>query len=379
MEAGRPAQGRRGQRFPRSRRSGFAMMLVMFLIVIAGVLGFGYIYGASIRAISAQNMLHSAQARSAAESGVQYGLYLLQNDSTQVLASSKASPQGPFYADPNSTDSYLFYAEPNAGVGNTYTLDGVGTSGGISVTASMTVQTANNYYTVLSGLHPMCYWRLGEKSGTTANDEMNNHDGTYCSVVVLNQQSALPASGNPSASFNGSSSYVNTGKWDISGSAMTIVAWIYPVSASMDDDKIVCKTDPSDQSVYWSLATAVSGGNCRLRFKLRTGGITDTLVSTLGASIPVNQWSLVGAVYNGSNMILYLNGVNVGQMGQTGSITTKSTVSVYVGADPGNVGNNPWNGLLDEVAVFNRALQASDMVNLYNARLAKITPIAWND
>src|SRR2546430_5690664 len=50
---------------------------------------------------------------------------------------------------------------------------------------------------------PSAYWRLGETSGTTANDERSANPGSYFNGVLLNQPGALTSEANPSASFDG--------------------------------------------------------------------------------------------------------------------------------------------------------------------------------
>ena len=103
----------------------------------------------------------------------------------------------------------------------------------------------------------------------------------------------------------------------------------------------------------------ISLSGSRLRFRLKTGSST----STLGASpnLPTNQWVHIAAVYDGSKMRIYQNGVQVGSMNKTGNIT-QSNYNVLVGANPNNY--SVWNGKIDEVVIYQRALSATEVASL---------------
>src|SRR5204862_2303560 len=57
-----------------------------------------------------------------------------------------------------------------------------------------------------SGL--VSYWHLGEPAGTVAFDGLGTNNGTYTNGVTLGAAGALTASGDTSASFDGTSNYV---------------------------------------------------------------------------------------------------------------------------------------------------------------------------
>ena len=77
------------------------------------------------------------------------------------------------------------------------------------------------------------------------------------------------------------------------------------------------------------------------------------LASTGTTANPVNAWTHVALTYDGATLRLYVNGVQVASQPQAGSIETPST-PLRIG------GNVPYGqffqGLIDEVRVYNRAL-----------------------
>lgn len=82
----------------------------------------------------------------------------------------------------------------------------------------------------------------------------------------------------------------------------------------------------------------VSLDNGRLRFRLKTNGVTSTLYAN--TQVPLGN-STGRAVYDGSEMRLYLNGQLDGVLTKTGQIT-QNNWPVAVGAQPD--GSNPFQG-----------------------------------
>ena len=82
---------------------------------------------------------------------------------------------------------------------------------------------------------------------------------------------------------------------------------------------------------------------------------------------PVNVWTHVALTYDGATLRLYVNGVQVASQAQAGSIQTPST-PLRIG------GNVPYGeyfqGLIDEVRVYNRALSAAEIQSDMTSPLA---------
>ena len=124
-------------RNPQSRRRGFALLLVMMLVMVAAILGITYMSTASVKAASSDNLVQASRAKYLAESAVQHGMYMLQKDSTQFTNTSAAHPLGPYYAD-DSQNTYVFWAQKAADTG-VWTVSGRGTCGALAQTSSATV------------------------------------------------------------------------------------------------------------------------------------------------------------------------------------------------------------------------------------------------
>ncbi len=88
-----------------------------------------------------------------------------------------------------------------------------------------------------------------------------------------------------------------------------------------------------------------------------TLGGTTSWVGGPSAS-PVGSWTHVAVTYNGSQLVLYVNGVQVASKAASGAIQASSS-PLWIG------GNQPYgeyfSGLIDDVRVYNRALSQAEI------------------
>ena len=199
-----------------------------------------------------------------------------------------------------------------------------------SATDGITTSTA----TLVASHLPLAWWKLNESAGASVAAEVNGlYPGAY--VGTTNGVSGLPLSAsNTAAYFGGTSDHIDCGSIDVSGSAMTILAWFKADSFDTSDGRIISKaTGTGNSDHYWMLSTVNKDGAICLRFRLRTNGSTLNLHGT-GGTLSTGNWVLAAAVYDGSQMLLYQNGVLVGATSKSGSIDSNSGVPVFIGDNP---------------------------------------------
>jgi len=150
-------------------------------------------------------------------------------------------------------------------------------------------------------------------------------------------------------------------------SPFSISAWINMTDATKF--RIVNKRNSSKSEYHFT-----TGGSDTLSFNIfdfSTGGFISRKYNTALTSYE-GQWIHVSATYDGSSsasgMKLYLNGTRVDD--------TTSTGGTYVAMEntnaPFNIGKQITdfaNGLIDEVAIFNTELSASDVTTIYNSAI----------
>jgi hypothetical protein len=235
------------------------------------------------------------------------------------------------------------------------------------------------------------YWRLDETSGTTATDSKNGNHGTVYSGASwvpgkINNGLRFVGSGSNNyvdlGQFNIVSNYIDLGNFDVASSGLTIAAWIKADSFTVNDGRIISKaTSQATADHYWMLSTrgVGSGGSSpyRMRFRVKTSGTTTTLVDgnpTGGGggtdaipgtfvNLATDTWYFVVATYDGTNMRIYVDGTEVARRSKSGTIDANPAVSVWMGDNPGP-NRKQFDGIIDEVSIFNRALTSTEINNL---------------
>jgi hypothetical protein len=156
--------------------------------------------------------------------------------------------------------------------------------------------------------------------------------------------------------FDGTSDYIYLGTpaslFPTSG--ITLSAWINPDQTAIST-QIISNDDAATISNQMRTQGA-AGLRC---------SISNT-TSTFGSTIPSGEWTHVGCVYDGANIINYINGVSVGSTPLTGSISyPNSNTEPWRIGRRGDAAPGYFNGRIDEVRIYDRALTASEMKQLY--------------
>jgi len=166
--------------------------------------------------------------------------------------------------------------------------------------------------------------------------------------------------------FDGTGDYVDCGvNTDLNPtSALTVCAWVnlnaLPVDASTRMYPVSNDLDASNTG--YGLFVDFEP----VRFVFRVNDLTtDVVVGTFEPQI--NTWYFLVGVYNGSTLKLYANGVEDASEDATGSITYVNTYSFCFGRRIKD-GSFPYNGKLKDVMVFNRALSATEISDMYHGR-----------
>jgi hypothetical protein len=157
-------------------------------------------------------------------------------------------------------------------------------------------------------------------------------------------------------------------------SAITIEAWINPRSvnsqvAGSPMGAILTRwaqnfSDTPDSDGY-GLWLAQSGTAVTLFSAIHQPGGREPNVQ--GGSIPLNAWTHVAMTFDGTSgqYTLYVNGQSVASTNSAGPMFA-STHNVLIGREDSFIGR-AFNGLIDEVTVYSRALSASEIQAIFNA------------
>ncbi len=161
---------------------------------------------------------------------------------------------------------------------------------------------------------------------------------------------------NQACAFAGTStSYIsvaNSTALNITGS-ITLEAWIYQDDASPNAKGIIAKGGALGTTLRYALRLT----NGRIAFLLNGATRMITKTSTF---IQPDTWTHVSATYNSSTGVhsIYINGVLDSTSTYSSSAPASNTDSLFIGIS-GN--SSPFNGKIDEVRIWNRALTASEV------------------
>jgi len=215
--------------------------------------------------------------------------------------------------------------------------------------------TAPSWYTGL-----VSWWTFD----SDASDDYGSNDGTASGAVHV-------ASGCHSGGcydFDGDDDYVDVGTFSVSGDEITLAAWVnFEGSVFPVDPRIISKAHGTDtiDHVFLLGLDDTSSTSAYYRFRFTAGG--SVLNYNAGSVSSPSGWHFVVGVYDGSTAEIFVDGSSAGSTSKTGSLQTNSD-SVYIGRNPvGNEeGYRPWEGKIDEVMVWDRALSPSEVSELYN-------------
>jgi len=242
---------------------------------------------------------------------------------------------------------------------------------GVCIAVSLAVPAQAGYVDVVLADNPHAYWRLGESTGTTAQDATtNNIDGSYVNGPTLSQSGIAGGGGDTAVSFDGTDDKVRIFD-SAQPTAYTLETWVKPALLNTQQS-MIGRTNSTEQGSH-SHELWLRSDN---KFYHRTwDGAERWILGTTTAQ--VDQWYHVVGVYKPGAagvgfMSLWVNGVREGFWNA-------------------NTMNNPWaggdrwmlaedfpstgffNGTLDEVAIYYDVLPDADIQEHYAAGIPEPT------
>ena len=217
------------------------------------------------------------------------------------------------------------------------------------------------YRDVVLADNPLGYWRLGEQSGTVANDEIGNHPGTYMPPVTLGVQGAINDP-DTAIDLNGTTGFVNI-----------------PMTSSMDPAAFSVEVwmNLRASTGYRTFAARWGTGNGWWWF----GTVGTNFALYVGPSalsigtIPVPMhWDHCVLTYDDPQARLYVNGALAGTDTRAG-IRSTGQLPITLGRQTTGT-PYAWDGQLDEVAFYDYALSPQQVAAHYEAVVPRQPPPA---
>jgi glucose/arabinose dehydrogenase/PKD repeat protein len=210
-------------------------------------------------------------------------------------------------------------------------------------------------------------YNFNEGSGTAVADASGNvHTGTISGATWTTAGKYGKA-----LSFDGVNDWVTVADSNLLDltTGMTMMAWIFPTTHGTGVWRNVLIKERTSGEVY-NLYSNVDSNAPTVYTVLSAGpGVPQDVRGT--EQLPLNTWTHLGATYDGAVLRLYVNGTQVGSRPLSGALLTSGEV-LRIG------GNSVWGeyfqGRIDEVRIYNRALAASEIQADMNTPLPDAPP-----
>ncbi|OGS43220.1 MAG: hypothetical protein A2539_09635 [Elusimicrobia bacterium RIFOXYD2_FULL_34_15] len=209
-------------------------------------------------------------------------------------------------------------------------------------------------------------WKFEEGSGiTTADTSGNNYTGT-----LVNGTAWTNGKVGKGLQFDGLDDSVNYGTdSSLNVSSITISAWVF----ATDDTAYLTIASKHGESGQYGWALRRANDRDAVEFGISSNGTDWLTFATSNDSFETNVWYHITATSDGQVMRVYINGIeNTG--GDFSHTFTTSGTSIYANIATFEVGtscaqNLFMKGIIDEVKLYNNALNASEVLALYNSYL----------
>lgn len=169
--------------------------------------------------------------------------------------------------------------------------------------------------------------------------------------------------------FDGIDDVVELGPVDVNGQ-ITLAAWIKADDFEINDARIITKAQEWGGNDHWWMISTISETSLRFRLKTDDGQDTATLISD--PVLETGAWTHVAVTWDGAMMRIYKDGEEVAGQEKGGTaVAVDSNINAAIGSQPSDAfASDPshvvkfFDGLIDEVHIYERALAESELLYL---------------
>lgn len=171
--------------------------------------------------------------------------------------------------------------------------------------------------------------------------------------------------------FGGSDEKIDLGNQsslNITGTQLSIAAWVNRTSSTKYMIPMSRRQGGLQYQLTWVRSNEGSGADNVIRLDLKLGGAN----VSFDGSVPhadTNSWHHIAATYDGQFVRVFFDGQKELEAPETRSIETVN-VGNYIGTDNGSSFSE---GVIDEVAVWNKALTSEAIANIYQHQASAYT------
>ena len=232
---------------------------------------------------------------------------------------------------------------------------------------------------VTNGL--VAYWNFDENSGNAVHDASGNQING-----VLQGASWAPGKFGSALNFNGNDNSVgfpDSSSFDsvYTTNQFTVAAWINQKDRQWNDwtkhQFIFMKGSSDTAPGMFELFYVAQADKPEYGFTAHFDSTDQPYGTGLwvdATNYPCGQWVHLSGVYDGQTMYLYIDGV-LADSQTIGKKIQSNNGPMRIGMFGGG-GGYPFNGLIDDVRVYNRALSAAEVMSLYQEQVSSSPPMS---
>ncbi len=210
----------------------------------------------------------------------------------------------------------------------------------------------------------VAHWTLNEGSGDTAKDVTGNgHDGT-----LIGDPQWTDGKFGGAIDFDQAGDEVNVPfNADLNSDTFTVSAWANVADGSGGHRSVVsCRDDfPQRGYIFYALP------DNKWAYIIGKGAGWDHII---GPDVNLGEWDHIAGVYADGKMAFYVNGELAGEKDAEISLNTAQELLIGAGANERNTHDYLYKGKIDDVRVYNRALNADDIAAVMSGELTAVEP-----
>ena len=222
--------------------------------------------------------------------------------------------------------------------------------------------------TIYDSTDLIAQWNFNETSGTTADNAAGSCgatcDGILYGMTTTGQDDSINSGwtnnnrrwGTGALMFDNTDDYVYIGNLSITDGAddLTVEGWVYSESSDANHHRLFSENGILYVGQYSDQVSIYMGD---------TDGSAWSHYSVSMGKLSVGQWHHVVWVKDGTSAYVYIDGVQTGTMDAPATLGTSGGGN-YLG---GSATTQMWDGTIDSVRMYSRALSADEILANYNS------------
>ena len=238
----------------------------------------------------------------------------------------------------------------------------VSTSSSISKANIAKVKVFENSIQNELGANMVSRWKLDGN----ANDAWGSNNGTLVNDPILKTEAECVTGG--CYSFDGSNDYIEVAPSTILNqnyTGFTVSTWVKYTGVQLGTDALGYIIHKNNTQHEGSAPFVLLIYGKKIQWQTYNGTIKTLIKSPLDYNDGV--WHNLVGVYNGTQIILYIDSVNIGSAAVTSFANNDGYLSI--GGTRYESTHRPFKGLIDDVRIYNAALSTSQIKQEYVAGL----------